>query len=186
MHVGEQPAGEGPDRQRLPHREAQRPVATEAEARALASAVRLRILRMCLDEAMTNAEIAARLGRAPGSVLHHVRTLVDTGFLQALPARRGVRGSRPVPYRATGRSWLMEADHSWGCAVLDALDQSAAGLVDDDLAVSRLGLRLGDAAREELLARLDEVLQDFAARAPDPAGRPWSLTVALHPDPDRD
>ena len=80
----------------------------------------------------------------------------------------------------------MEADHSWGRAMLDALDRTAAGVADGDLAVSRLGLRLGDAAREELLARLDEVLQDFAARAPDPAGRPWSLTVALHPDPDPD
>ena len=54
--------------------------ATDAEARALASGVRLRILRLCWDEPRTNKEIAARLDRNPATVLHHVRTLVDTGF----------------------------------------------------------------------------------------------------------
>src|SRR4051795_783858 len=82
--------------------------ATDAEARALASAVRLRILRLCLGEALTNKEIAARLGRNPATVLHHVRTLLDTGFLVAEPERRGTRGAREVPYRATGKSWLMD------------------------------------------------------------------------------
>jgi GTPase len=84
--------------------------ATDAEARAVASAVRLRILRLCLSEALTNKELAVRLGRNPATVLHHVRTLVDTGFLEALPPRRGTRGSREVPYRATGKSWLMDLD----------------------------------------------------------------------------
>ena len=68
--------------------------ATDAEYRALASAVRLRILRLCRAEALTNKELAERLGRNPATVLHHVRTLVDTGFLAAEPVRRGTRGSR--------------------------------------------------------------------------------------------
>lgn len=162
-----------------------RRAATEAESKALASAVRLRILRICLDEPRTNAEIAARLERAPGSVLHHVRTLVDTGFLQALPSRRGVRGSRPVPYRATRKSWVLE-EHRSGPAMIEAFEHGVAGLDGKDLTVSRLGLRLGIVAHAELLDRLDEVLQDFAARPSDPGGRPFSVLVAVHPDPDRD
>lgn len=51
--------------------------ATEAEARALASTVRLRIIRLCLDEELTNKEIAQRLDRDPASVFHHVGRLVD-------------------------------------------------------------------------------------------------------------
>ncbi|MDT4934612.1 MAG: hypothetical protein QOK11_2504, partial [Pseudonocardiales bacterium] len=37
--------------------------ATDDEARALASALRLRILRVCLGEAHTNKEIAQAVGR---------------------------------------------------------------------------------------------------------------------------
>ena len=39
--------------------------------------MRIRILRMCLDEPLTNAQIAGRLGRDPASVLHHVRIATD-------------------------------------------------------------------------------------------------------------
>ena len=76
--------------------------ATDAEAKALASSLRLRILRMCLDEPMTNAQLAERLGRPPASVLHHVRTLTATGFLEALPVRRAPagRGRSRTPSRA--------------------------------------------------------------------------------------
>src|SRR5262245_44839912 len=54
-------------------RGAPRRSATEAEARALASAVRLRIMRLCLDRPLTNKEIAERLGVNPATTLHHVR-----------------------------------------------------------------------------------------------------------------
>ncbi|HMG62144.1 MAG TPA: winged helix-turn-helix domain-containing protein, partial [Streptosporangiaceae bacterium] len=81
--------------------------ATDEEARALASALRLRILRICLDEGRTNQEIAQILGRDPASILHHIRTLVRTGFLEALPERRGTRGAREIPYRATRKSWRL-------------------------------------------------------------------------------
>ncbi len=160
--------------------------ATDAEARALASALRLRILRMCLDRPLTNAEIAARLGRPPASVLHHVRTLAATGFLAAQPARPGPRGARTVPYLATRKSWSM-AELGSSRPMIEAFLASVSG-IDDDPAVhvSRLGLRLSDADQTELTDRLDEIMQDFAARTPDPAGRPWSVFVAVHPDPDRD
>src|ERR1700760_4939847 len=70
--------------------------ATDAEAKALASALRLRILRVCLGEAKTNKEIAEAVHRDPASVLFHVRTLVRTGFLEPGPERRGTRGSREI------------------------------------------------------------------------------------------
>src|SRR6201991_3260222 len=156
--------------------------ATDAEAKALASSLRLRILRMCLDEPMTNAQLAERLGRPPASVLHHVRTLTATGFLEALPIQEGPRGSRPVPYRATRKSWMLE-DHRSSRPMIEAFLETASDVGEEDLSVSRLGLRLGHA---DLVRRLDEVLNEFAARPPDPHGRPWSVFVAIHPDPDRD
>src|SRR5918999_4320330 len=91
---------------RLPAME-RRP-ATEAEAKALASAFRLRILRVCLDEPLTNKEIAARLRAHPATTLHHVRKLVATGFLAPQPERRGSRGAREIPYLATRKSWTLD------------------------------------------------------------------------------
>src|SRR2546421_3743811 len=84
--------------------------ATPDEARALANPLRLRILRLCLDEALTNKEIADGLGRDPGAVLHHVRMLVDTGFLRVEPVRTGHRGALEKPYRATGKSWEVSVE----------------------------------------------------------------------------
>jgi predicted ArsR family transcriptional regulator len=159
--------------------------ATDAEAKALASSLRLRILRMCLDEPMTNAQLAERLDRPAASVLHHVRTLTATGFLEALPVQEGPRGSRPVPYRATRKSWHLE-EHRSARPAIEAFLESTSDLADDELRLTRLGLRLDAAGHAELTRRLDEVVQDFAARPPDPEGRPWSVFVAVHPDPDRD
>lgn len=168
------------DPTRLPRRPA-----TDAEAKALASSLRVRILRMCLDEPMTNAQIAERLGRPPASVLHHVRTLTATGFLEALPAEEGPRGSRPVPYRATRKSWRLDTRGS-ARPMIEAFLETTVDLPDEDLRLSRLGLRLDEAGYAELTRRLDEVLQDFADRPPDPGGRPWSVFLAVHPDTDRD
>ena len=140
---------------------------------------------MCLDEPLTNAQIAARLDRDPATVLHHVRTLTGTGFLEALPAQKGPRGARTVPYRSTRKSWTMQADHV-SRPMIEAFLESAATIADDDLDVARLGLRLDEQGHAELTARLDQVIQEFAARPPDPGGRPWSVFLAVHPDPDRD
>ena len=159
--------------------------ATDAEAKALASSLRLRILRMCLDEPLTNAQIAARLDRDPATVLHHVRTLAASGFLQALPPEKGPRGARTVPYRSTGKSWTLQGHHA-NRPMIDAFLESAAILTDDDLDVTRLGLRLDEQGHAELKQRLAGLLQEFASRPADPAGRPWSVFLAVHPDPDRD
>ena len=41
--------------------------ATEAEAKTLASSIRIRILRLCLDEALSNREIAEATGLNPAT-----------------------------------------------------------------------------------------------------------------------
>ena len=72
---------------------------SQAKARALSSPLRMRILRLCAFEARTNKELADVLGVNPGTMLHHVRTLVQTDFLAAEPARLGRQGAREVPPR---------------------------------------------------------------------------------------
>lgn len=168
----------------LPEEVPERRPATDAEARALASGLRLQILRLTLDEALTNKEIAERLDRNPASVLHHVRTLVDTGFLRAEPVRRGARGSREVPYRATGKSWQLEVPNVSG-AVLAAFLAEAEQVPAGALETSRLGLRLTGSEVEELRQRLHDLLEEFHRRPTSPDAEPWSVFLALHPDAGR-
>ena len=162
--------------------------ATDAERRALASGLRLRILRLCLDEPRTNREIAERLGRNPATILHHVRTLVDTGFLAAEPVRRGTRGAREIPYRATGLSWALDVDDDRGPDVDAMLEAFLAEVRDVDrqqIRSARLGLRLRPDELEEFHVRLQEVLDEYAARPPSPDGEPVSVFLAIHPDAGR-
>jgi DNA-binding transcriptional ArsR family regulator len=85
--------------------------ATAAEAKALAHPLRMRILRLCVDRSLTNKELAEWLGKDPGTVLHHVRTLVVNGFLVPDEVRQGAKGALEKPYRATGKSWTLSP--SW-------------------------------------------------------------------------
>jgi predicted ArsR family transcriptional regulator len=159
--------------------------ATDAEARAVASAVRLRILRMCWSEALTNKELAERLGRNPATVLHHVRTLVDAGFLAAQPVRRGTRGSREVPYRATGKSWLMDVDDRPPLEhdpLLAAFLEEVAEVGERTLQSSRLGLRLSPENLDEFRRRLHGLLDEYARRPMDPDAEHWSLYLGMHPE----
>lgn len=161
-------------------RPARRP-ATDEEARALASALRIRILRVCLGEPHTNKEIAEAVGRDPASTLHHVRRLVDTGFLAAQPVRRGTRGSREIPYLATRKSWQLDTPAK-GRVLLEAFLEEVALAPAEELETSRLGLRLGAADMTEFKDRLLELLDEFARRPDDPTAPPWSVFLAIHPD----
>ncbi|MBU5423890.1 helix-turn-helix domain-containing protein [Cellulomonas hominis] len=154
----------------------------DADARALASAVRLRILRLCIDESLTNREIADRLGRNPATVLHHVRTLVDRGFLAAEPVRRGARGSREVPYRATKKSWRApDFPGKWQIMASTFLEELHEA-DPDTVRMTRLGVRLSAAEHQELTARVDAFFEELAQRPPTPGGRPYSVLFALHED----
>ena len=161
--------------------------ATEAEARALASAVRLRILRLTLDQALTNKEIAERLGRNPASVLHHVRRLVDTGFLAAGPVRRGRRGSREVPYRATGKSWTVnvssqDARSTSERAMFAAFVEEIGSLDPGETISTRLGLRLTAEEAAELRGRIQAVLDEFMRRPQSEQGEPLGVFCMMYPD----
>jgi len=157
--------------------------ATDAEARALASSVRLRILRLCYDEQLTNKQIADRLGLDPGSTLHHIRTLVATGFLEPLAARPGPRGSRERPYRATGKSWWLDGDMTPGAA--DAMLEAFLAEVRDVDATQvsnwlRLAMRLTRDDLEAMSKELLELLERYRERE-SPEGEPWAAFVAMYP-----
>ena len=167
--------------------EAKRRPATREEARALAHPLRLRILRLCLDRALTNKQLAERLGADPGTVLFHVRTLVRTGFLAAEPVRQGGHGAFEKPYRATGKSWTVDVGEETAgepSAVMAALEAFRAELEEAGpesvRGMTRLALTLNQGSLKELRDRLGEVLEEFAARPTDPGGEPIGLFLGLH------
>lgn len=153
----------------------------EAQAKALASPLRMRILRLCLHEARTNKELADALDLNPGSMLHHVRSLADTGFLRALEPRVGARGAREVPYLATRLSWRTPAP-GMSPVLIQTFLQEIDGLSPTDLDVARLGLKLNRAHLAEFRQRLHNLLEEFAALPADEDGEPISLLTAIHPD----
>lgn len=169
--------------------QAERQADADAEAlargRALSSPLRLRVLRLCGYEARTNKELAELLDVNPGTMLHHVRTLVQTGFLAAEAERAGAKGAREVPYRATGLSWRTPLPDG-GRVLVDTFLQQIEGLEAEQLRTIWLGLQLSAEHRDELERRLGELAEEFKQREPDPDGEPVSLFVTLHTDRDRD
>jgi DNA-binding transcriptional ArsR family regulator len=156
--------------------------ATAEEARALANPLRLRILRQCLDRAMTNEELAARLDRDAGTVLHHVRILVAAGFLAPDEERRGARGAIERPYRSTGKSWTLDVgDAETGMlAMVDAFRAELTEITAEDIfTLSRLAVRLQPQARDAFAQRIAEIVTDLHD-ADDPEGEPYGMLVGLH------
>ena len=148
--------------------------------RALASPLRLRILRFCLYDAHTNREIAEEFGLNVGTSLHHVRTLVNNGFLVAEEPRTGRRGSREIPYRATGLSWSTRIDGQ-GALVIRTFLEEVDGLDLDEQFMVRMGFKLTAERLEELQNRLVEVILEYH-ESPDDDGARHGLFLSVHPE----
>jgi predicted ArsR family transcriptional regulator len=143
----------------------------------------LRIIRLTFDASLTNKELAAALGRDPASTLHHVRTLVATGFIEPQAARRGARGAKEIPYRSTGKSWTLDIGEATDDATIAVVDAFRAELLESpaaDRRYARLALRLTPEQRADLEARLFALVEEAAGWTPTDEGEPMALFVALH------
>ena len=72
------------------------------QLKALGHPLRLRVLEMLgeTEEALSNRELAQRLGVDPGHLHFHVRMLLRAGLIQQVPTE----GGREKPYRAAART----------------------------------------------------------------------------------
>ncbi|WP_033293385.1 ArsR/SmtB family transcription factor [Amycolatopsis jejuensis] len=159
---------------------------TEAEAAALASGIRLRIIRLTSFEAMTNKELAERLGRDPATTLHHVRRLVDTGFLVPQEPRRGTRGAKEIPYLSTGLSWELSNESGTaavavGEAMFEAYLAEMAETTQAEVDTSRLVVQVPAEVVEEFKGRLADLLDEFQRRPRDLAADRTAIYVSVYP-----
>jgi len=186
------PAAAAPAEEVAARRTAPRRPATLQEARALAHPLRIRILRLCLDRARTNSELAAALDQRPATVLYHVRTLLRTGFLVTEPQRPGPRGTVEKPYRATGKSaHLDDAMSREDAAVMRAIVEAVAAEVDEAgpgalLDGVRMPLWLTPDQLADLLAQFRAILEklpsadEYLATEAAPGTDPYALLLVVH------
>ena len=166
-----------PQPQAGPGRPRERRQATVREAKALAHPLRVRILRLCAQQDLTNKQLADRLGRDPGTVYYHVRQLTDVGLLQPVPVRTGESGALEKPYRSDGRSWwlsLGDAATDASLAPLEAFQEELREAGPDAVATfTRFALHLSPEDVETLdrriLAILDEYVETDSERLDQPA-----------------
>lgn len=145
----------------------ERTPATATQAKALGSPIRLRILRLCLHDELTNQQLAERLGCDPSTAHYHARILLDAGFLERTDPRHGPTGALEKPYRSTGLSWTLDIGTDNADATLAMVDAFRAELTEAGPesveSSSRFVLHLDQASREELMDRIQEVLDHYAA-----------------------
>jgi DNA-binding transcriptional ArsR family regulator len=152
--------------------------ATPEEAKALGHPLRLRIMRLCLVEELTNKQLAERLGRDPGTVLHHVRRLVTAGLLEPAPVRTGASGALEKPYRSNDETWWLDgplsgADAETRFAPIEIFQEELRAAGPESVAVhEKFLLHLSPDEVEELDRRILAVLDEYVATDRERLDRP--------------
>jgi DNA-binding transcriptional ArsR family regulator len=155
--------------------DARRRRATILQAKAASHPLRLRILRLCGQQPMTNKQLADRLHCQPGTTLYHVRLLVEAGLLEPAPVRTGTSGALEKPYRSTGQSWWLSGygDTDEGEPYDDRDDEKSLAMIEAFQAelreagpgsvrtYARFMLHLSEEEVRELDRRILEILDEY-------------------------
>jgi DNA-binding transcriptional ArsR family regulator len=156
----------------------QRRAATVREAKALAHPLRLRILRLCWQQERTNKQLADRLDRDPGTVLYHVRQLVEAGLLEPAPVRTGESGALEKPYRTRGSSWWLDGplanfDADTAFAPIAAFQEELREAGPESVQLfERFALHLSPEDVTELDRRILAILDEYIETDDQRLGRP--------------
>jgi len=147
------------------------------QAKAASHPLRLRILRLCGLEPMTNKQLADRLDSLPGTTLYHVRLLVAAGLLEPTSVRSGASGALERPYRSTGLSWWLsgdaELDTDRAMAPIEAFQQELREAGPHSVRTfSRFALHLSQEEVRELDRRIVEILDEYIATDDERIDRP--------------
>ncbi len=142
---------------------------TSQRMRAIADPLRSLIASLVLEHAMTVSELAARVGRAKGTVAHHVDVMCDAGLLKVVRTRK-VRAMEERFYGRTARTYVFpshddddlpfvgEARSEWDRARHDADDVGGFTL--------RHARISADKARD-FWDRVERMAIEFTQKSPD-------------------
>jgi DNA-binding transcriptional ArsR family regulator len=171
-------------------------VETPAQWKALSHPLRLGILRLLREKAMTNEELAHSLGTASGKLYFHTRQLLDAGLIRLV----GTRQKRAITeklYRATAKNALAvpPLDDQGRPDLSDSIENATRlyqhtlreypELFSPDRHVATHNLvTLAPHKAEEILRGLRSLVQEAMESATaEPDGVPIALTTLLHPLP---
>ena len=127
----------------MDERREQRDAEVDADGRALASVLRLRILRLCLDEALTNKEIADRLARTRRPRTTTCAAWPNAGSSRGSPSGPGPAALARCPTWRPASSWRTPIPPGGQDRLLiEAFLEEVAEADPRTVRSARLGLRL--------------------------------------------
>jgi len=157
---------------------------TPARLKALSDPLRMLILDLVLERAMSVTELAERVGRPRGSVAHHVDLLVSTGLLQVARTRK-VRAMEERFYGRTARtinfpSGAYEGDLPFFRDARSIIDLETVERDDIPSGFSMRSVRIPDDRANEFCARVMELALEFS-QLPRGGEREYALLVGFFP-----
>jgi DNA-binding transcriptional ArsR family regulator len=154
------------------------------QLKALGHPLRLRVLETLgeTDEALSNRELAQRLGVDPGHLHFHVRMLLRAELIKQVPSDKG----REKPYRAAARTLkvapelVSQGASSLQLAVMDDLQRAQSEFASDGLfrfvrLVARMDPETALEVLSELIPRFEELEDENADQL--------VITAVMHPQP---
>jgi DNA-binding transcriptional ArsR family regulator len=153
------------------------------QLKALGHPLRLRVLEMLggeADEALTNRELAQRLGVDPGHLHFHVRMLLRAGLIERADGGKG----REKPYRARARTVRVAPQllssrltSDLQAAMLDEVQRAFATRQEGTFRSAQVTARVTMDQALELITDLVEKARDME----NPATEPLVITAVMHP-----
>jgi DNA-binding transcriptional ArsR family regulator len=157
------------------------------QLKALGHPLRLRILEMLggeADEALTNRELAQRLGVDPGHLHFHVRMLLRAGLIERADGGKG----REKPYRSKARTVRVaprllssRLTSDLQAAMLDEVQRAFVEREEGTFRAAQVTARVTTDQALELITELVEKARDME----NPKIEPLVVTAVMHPPASR-
>lgn len=139
---------------------------TPTRLKALGDPLRLAVVDLVLERAMTVTEIAERVGRPRGSVAHHVDVLVDAGLIRVVRTRK-VRAIDERYYGRTARTFVMHHNADEMPFVREANEQVLFDRGDLPAGSTFRHARIPADRVQDYLDRLHALALEFSSEARD-------------------